>query len=478
MNLAEPPPIRTAQWPSRHRGHDSSQYHGQQIALRSDHNRGQGWYGRLVSLGLVASALGACAALAVPPDWSDVPSRSVTLFYPGQSSYEWLQSSGHRGAKKVASGGSCVQCHWGDEAEMGTLLASGGELEPTLIPNKWGSLDLRIQAAYDDRNLYLRFQWPTQFHAPGRLHDYMRYDGQTWEFYGGPRSAERVRDGAEPPLYEDRLSIMIDDGTVPLFAAHGCWLTCHNGARDMPDEPSSGEVKAHPLLGLALNQSDVRKYLPGSRTGEGWSWRQTRPPEEIARLKGEGYFVDLMQWRAHRSNPIGMADDGYVLEYRWLDEGKGPFSWNVDRETMTPIYMFDEAKAGISSMTVDDLGSSSKPYALIREENAVAYDPGFSWRAGDVLPGRLLSRADAAGSAADNNEVRGVWENGAWTVTWTRPLDTGHPMDDKILKEGEVYNVGLAVHDDNVTTRFHFVSLPITLGIGAPADVEAVRTAQ
>jgi len=62
-----------------------------------------------------------------------------------------------------------------------------------------------------------------------------------------------------------------------------------------------------------------------------------------------------------------------------------------------------------------------------------------------------------------------------WTVTWTRPLDTGQPEDDKILREGETYNVGLAVHDDNVTTRFHFVSFPLTLGIGAEADIEAVR---
>lgn len=31
------------------------------------------------------------------------------------------------------------------------------------------------------------------------------------------------------------------------------------------------------------------------------------------------------------------------------------------------------------------------------------------------------------------------------------------------------------VHDDNVTTRFHFVSLPMTLGIGAKASLEAVK---
>jgi hypothetical protein len=68
----------------------------------------------------------------------------------------------------------------------------------------------------------------------------------------------------------------------------------------------------------------------------------------------------------------------------------------------------------------------------------------------------------------------GTWEDSMWTVTWTRPLDTGN-ADDKAMQEGEVYNIGVAVHDDNVTTRFHFVSFPFTLGIGAEADIEAVR---
>jgi hypothetical protein len=422
-------------------------------------------------------AAGCSAALAgAPSDWSAVPTHSVTLFYPGQSGYDWLRSPAHRRAdRQVMEGESCVSCHEGEEAEIGELIVSGEKLEPAPIEGKKGSLELQVQAAYDDENLYLRFQWPTQLDRPGQMHDYMRYDRQGWAFYGGARSDEKVRSGEQPPLYEDRLAIMIDDGSVPLFAEQGCWLTCHSAMRDMPDEASSDAVKAHPLLGEALGESDVRKYLPGSRADEGASWDQTKSPEEIAALKAEGRFLDLMQWRAHRSNPVGMADDGYVLEYRLSDAGTGPFSWNVDRKTMTPKFMFDEAKVGSKALTVDAIGDPSKPHAIIREDNAVAYDPGAGWQEGDVLPGRLLSGEDAEGSAADNRDVQGTWEDSVWTVTWTRPLDPGHPEDDKILREGETYNLGLAVHDDNVTTRFHFVSFPFTLGIGAEADIEAVR---
>jgi hypothetical protein len=86
----------------------------------------------------------------------------------------------------------------------------------------------------------------------------------------------------------------------------------------------------------------------------------------------------------------------------------------------------------------------------------------------------LLSRTDATGSAADNDAVYGTWKDGAYTLVWRRKLDTGHPADDKIMKVGGKYTVGFAIHDDNVTTRFHHVSFPQTLGIGVDADITAV----
>jgi ethylbenzene dehydrogenase len=58
---------------------------------------------------------------------------------------------------------------------------------------------------------------------------------------------------------------------------------------------------------------------------------------------------------------------------------------------------------------------------------------------------------------------------------WVRKLDTGHPQDDKILKEGRAYTFGFAVHDDNITTRGHHVSFPYSVGFGAKADIEATK---
>ncbi len=408
-------------------------------------------------------------------DWSKIPTKSITLFYPGQSTYNWLLSPDHKkGDKQVAQGKACVSCHEGDEKDIGNKVVKGGPLEPTPIPGKNGAIDVAVQAAHDAEYVYFRFQWKSNLNREGRMHDYVRFDGKQWKWYGGHRNKKEVRAGEQPPLYEDRFSIMLDNGKVPLFAQQGCWLTCHDGMRDTRNAVVGEPVKKHPIFSEAKYDADIRKYLASTRTDPAASWDKTKSKEEIAKLKAEGQFLDLMQWRAHRSAAVGMADDGYVLEYRLFDEGKNPFSWNIDRKTMTPLYMFDAAKVGFKALRAEDIGNPAKPAAIVKEANAVPFDPKADWKEGDILPGRLLSRTDATGSAADNNAVYGTWKDGVYTLVWARKLNTGHPADDKIMKVGGKYTVGFAVHDDNVTTRFHHVSFPLTLGIGVDADIKAV----
>ena len=425
------------------------------------------------AMGMLTSV--SAAVLAAPPaDWSQIPTKTVKLFYPGQSSYQWLRSKTHKRAdKKVKRGDSCVSCHEGEEADMGNLIVTGKKLEPAPIPGKQGTKDLGVQAAHDDAYLYLRLQWKSQLGREGRMHNMVRFDGKKWQWYGSHRANSKVRDGKQPPMYEDRLAIMIDDGSVPGFKEQGCWLTCHDGMRDMKPNLTKDQVKAHPYLGKVLKKSDVRKYLPVSRTDDAASWDKTKSPEEIAKIKAAGGFADLMQWRVARSNPVGMADDGYVLQYRIFDAGKKMFSWNINKKTMTPKFMFDPAKNGSVALSEADLTNPAKTVAVIHGVNTKPYDPKAGFKKGDILPGRLLT-TKTQGSAGDNDYAKGTWKDSVYTVVFRRKLDTGHPADDKIMKVGGVYTIGLAVHDDNVTTRFHHVSFPMTLGIGAKADITAV----
>ena len=423
------------------------------------------------ALVLGLSVIAAAPAMAADPakiNWSKVPVATVTLFYPGQSSYEWLRTD-HPGAKSVMDGQACVTCHKGQEKAKGDKLVKGGPLEPMPVKGKNGSVDLKFQVAYDAKNAYLRFQWKTLNAYPGSEHQYLRFDGKEWKVYGYPKLDRVVQEGKQPGIYEDRMTIMIDDGKVPLFAQQGCWLTCHEGELDMPKQFTKEEVAANALLN-AIKKNDVRKYLPATRTNPS-DWKTGKSVEEIAKIKAAGGFVDLVQWRGHRSHAVGMADDGYVLEWRLFDAGKNMFSGNSDAKTKAPKFMWDAKKVGYKSITADQLRKGD--HFLMGEQNVVPFDPNAGWKEGDMLPRYVLSRADAKGSAADNNAIAN-WKDGMWTVVVIRPLGLAND-DDKSLKEGGVYNVGFAVHDDNITTRGHHVSFVRTLGIGAKADLRAVK---
>jgi hypothetical protein len=419
---------------------------------------------KLTALSLAAIAGSAAAADPATIDWTNIPATTVTLFYPGQSSYQWLRSD-HRkgkGQKAVQDGQACVRCHEDDEKKLGDALVKGGALEPAPVKGKPGWVDLKVQAAYDAKNAYLRFQWRTHAKQAGTVYPYYRFDGKEWKVYGYPKLDKVVQEGKAPGIYEDRLSLMVDDGKVPGFARQGCWLTCHTGMRDMPNVASKTDAQA------AIKKDDVRKYLPATRSNPD-DWRTIKPGEELAKLKAAGGFVDLIQWRAHRSNPIGAADDGFVLEFRNTDAGTNIFASNLDGKTGTPRLMFDAAKFKTRAVGAGDIGK--RDHYLIKGVNAVPFDPAAGWKAGDMLPRYYLQPGE--GSAADN-KASGVWKAGEWTVLIVRPLGLAN-ADDKTFRDGGRYSIGIAVHDDNITTRGHYVSFARTLGFGADADIKAVK---
>ena len=86
-------------------------------------------------------------------------SKTVTLFYPGQSDIDWILSE-HPGAQPFRQGSNCQQCHRGDEAamgaEMGAALPASRELEVTISTE---GPDLVMQVSWtgsaDDSSLAL-----------------------------------------------------------------------------------------------------------------------------------------------------------------------------------------------------------------------------------------------------------------------------------------------------------------------------------
>lgn len=331
------------------------------------------------------------------------------------------------------------------------------------------TMPLQVKAAYNGREMFFRYRWPSE--TPRIYHDMLKFDGAKWVRYGASVP------GPQPEgIYEDRVTMLVDDGSVPEFERYGGYITIGDRMRFFTDQAPAEEVKAHPYLGQRRGQSEVGKYLPETRSDVN-DWASVVPEGELAALRGAGYFLDLWHWRAHRSNPVDKSDDQFVAEARYGDSGKGPFFTNWDAELGQPRLMFDPAKTGIRALAWEDLMAGRLGFDdlyYLREEDAVPFDPALAWAEGDTIPRRVLRQGE--GSRADISvAAKARWQDGYWDVTLVRAMDTGNPLEDKALKDGGRYTVAFAVHRNATGSRWHYVSLPVALGLGRAAELRAVR---
>jgi len=204
-------------------------------------------------------------ALAAPPDWSKVPARKMTLFYPGQASLEWIMNKAdHSSADDIVKKNrGCTRCHDSDANEIGDKIIKGqpvgnskSVLEPNPISGKVGWLAATFQAAHDGNKIYFRFEFPATAVTGKKLDD----------------------------KNEVKLTMMFDGGgTVDGANLNGCWATCHTDLRSMKDAKDDKKTK----------------YI------------------KDANLDG-GKFMDLMQWRSGKGEkPV----DGHVTSERTMTGG-------------------------------------------------------------------------------------------------------------------------------------------------------------
>jgi cytochrome c-type protein NapC len=242
-------------------------------------------------------------------DWSGVEPVEITLFYPGQSSMEWiLKGSDHSGKRSLTLGDRCFDCHEEEEMDIGELIMSGEKLEPDPITGKRGSIAVNIQAAHDSDYLYMRFQWPDAEHVP-------------------VASAEGGKMDPENPV---KLALMLatDDEKVEYADRSGCWQTCHIDASSMPLEPDADTLSSSPLASSLDFSHGVTKYLKESRTeieieGKGGKirggWDKLKEADEIQAALDNGQFMDLLRYKSG----TGESEDGYILAERVMNGGQG-----------------------------------------------------------------------------------------------------------------------------------------------------------
>ncbi|MFC2990574.1 ethylbenzene dehydrogenase-related protein [Halomonas tibetensis] len=329
------------------------------------------------------------------------------------------------------------------------------DLERNIAIPETLTFPLQVQAAYNNTNMFFRYRWPTD--NPGILHDMLVYEGGEW-VRKGRGVAGSVPDG----LQEDRVTMLMDDGSVPEFSRYGGYMTIGAGAVGFTDEAPE----------------EVSKSLPATRMDLG-DWASRQAPETLQAQREAGYFLDLWHWRSHRANPIGLSDDQWVGEARSGDEGRSPYSTNWDGDAGQPQWMFSPEQTDQYAMRWEDIVSGNLDFDslyYLAEVFAVPFDPDHDWQEGDTIPRRLLR--ETAGSRGDIivHEGPARWADGYWDVTLVRALDTGNPLDDKILQDQGLYSVAMAVHRDATAGRWHHVSHPYSLGLGRDdADITANR---
>jgi len=245
-------------------------------------------------------------------DWAGIEPAEITLFYPGQSSMEWiLKGSDHGGKRAFTKGDRCLECHEDEEIDIGDLIISGEKLEPTPIADKRGYIPVNIQAAHDDEFLYMRFQWEDTDHVAVPFAD------------GGKMDPEN----------QIKLALMLatdseDDPKVEYAERAGCWQSCHHDVNNMPHQPDDAILASSPLAQRLDLSNGFTKYLKESRTEieiEGkdgkmrGGWDKLKAEAEIQAALENGSFMDLLRYKSGN----GESEDGYILAERVMTGGQG-----------------------------------------------------------------------------------------------------------------------------------------------------------
>ena len=337
-----------------------------------------------------------------------------------------------------------------------------------------------VQAAYNNDTFFWRVSYRGN---EGKRHEYIRYTNGAWQREGGDRrDAQATIDGdvqqgdqsVNSTIYEQRTTIMVNDPLAALnvdnFGEFGCFLACHNYSRHMPEW-------------TAANGHDGKYIIPANATGS---------------VDGDK-LLDLWHWRGARSNPIGRSDDQHIIARNFVpndgngaDNGgrKGDAGTSVFRsQGMDPVagpeFLMDpNTTSGKFAFTWDAFWETPFYYMVdddAQQEGPTSPNAGIIAYADAVALGYAPTEGGGAGSRADITSIGTTFtpltpdsSYGVWNVQMQRAMDTGAD-DDVAMVDGQLYEAGFEVHLWEYTTRDHYVSFPVTVGVGVAADITAVN---
>ncbi|RLQ21306.1 hypothetical protein DWB85_13455 [Seongchinamella sediminis] len=224
---------------------------------------------------------------APPMHPEPAPSADVTLFYPGMTDSDWLLHQ-HPGSQPLRQGANCLQCHRGDEAAMGEILADGS-IDPA-------ARNIALAFAVTDNALQVSVSW-------------------------------------QASSDDQQLSIMWGDRSNDAFARGGCFAACHND-----------------MAGMSRDRGRVsQKYLGVSRAQRQQIGQPAivRSSEELAQLQAEGKFAEI--WRLNLQS--GKLDTATLLaDTPWQASKLIEINTSSDgaRRTVAFTRRLDDTESGLN----------------------------------------------------------------------------------------------------------------------------------
>lgn len=192
-----------------------------------------------------------------PPVLGGLSAAAVTLFFPGQSDVDWILSE-HAGAQSFRQGRNCLQCHSGDQADMGKQLATAGQQ---------AAIDTRIAFALQADAMTVTISW-------------------------------------QGSIDDSSISLMLDDGSDANFDRAGCWASCHS---DMP--------------GMTRDRGQkLTKYLESSRQQQRSIGRApaSKDAATLEQMMNDSHYIEM--WRAKLSRGALKSAVSYsILDKRSKD---------------------------------------------------------------------------------------------------------------------------------------------------------------
>ena len=143
-------------------------------------------------------------------------------------------------------------------------------------------------------------------------------------------------------------------------------------------------------------------------------WNMAPEPVDLSIYSDDPYLADVWYWKANRTDPAGYADD----KMHQLDSEKDRDALELKSKSGKAIYLTRTGDTGTSAYKID---------------LPVEYQ-------GDILR-RHINR-QPSGSRADVR-AKGNWQEGVWTIEFTRALDTDN-QDDVQFEPGKKYLLGVS----------------------------------